>query len=427
MDTYQKFLTLLILILALMLSGCGSSDSQSNGYTDTPTSDWQHDINYLVDTLSSVHPNLLHSINEQTFRQQVSMLFDDSLNLSDSRIFLEILKLLSTIGAQRDGHLQMSYFAGTDNKIAPIKFYLFEEGVFVVQASNDYQHLIGAQLVGINGLPLADVNQQIDTILTQDNQSSTQTNRNLAYLVPEILYQLGVSNSAESSSYDLVLVNSEVSEAVTVSPVSPNQYTLDASTKLPITPDIKFLSSSAPFWMEYIALDNLVYIKMNQVTDSSNGDSLSDLAQQVQTLTEQQNIERVILDLRQNTGGNNQLVDDIVSFLASPTINQADKLIVFTDRQTFSAAGNLAAEIQHQTQATLIGTPPGGAGNQYGDTQRYNSPNSNLAVFIPTRYWQFGNQADAPLMLEMDQRLALSATDYFSGQDALLSLFTQAQ
>lgn len=423
MKLFKNYSIICSLLLLVFIAGCSSSSDDSNNYTDEPTTAWQEDISYLIENLRKVHPNVLHSISDQELSRLTEELFDSSLVLSEQQIVLEMAKLISKIGANRDGHLQMGFFVSTGYKIVPLKFYLFKDGVHVIQASSEYQHLIGAKLVGIEGLPMDSIDALVDSVLTQDNEHSKEVNRNLVYLVPELLKALSISQSQSAISYDLVPIGSEISEPVSVTPVATNNYQLNVTTNLPKSELVEFIKNDEAFWMEYYEDENIVYIKMNKVSDKSSSQSLSQLAADVLNITENQFVEKVILDLRQNNGGNNQLVSEVVNFLRSPSINQTDKLFVFTDRQTFSAAGNLAAEIAERTQATFMGVSPGGAGNQYGDAMRYDLPNSKLAFFIPTRYWEFGDQLSAPLLLPMNEEVDMTSTEYFANEDSLLARF----
>jgi len=422
--SWYKLLQLLLFILLVVVPvGCGSSSSSPTPYTPTPQTAWEEDIDFLIEKLRTVHPDVLHNMSESELSERANALFTATSILTDDEIFVEILKFLSAIGAERDGHLALSFFVSTGYNISPLKFYQFEDGVYVIQASPDYHHLVGAKLLGIEGKDLIDVNYLIDDILTRDNQSSLETNRNLVYLVPQILQSLGIIQAGDAIDYELVLTGEVSSQNINVQPVSASAFNLDASINLPRDSSHFYLANSEAFWMRYFEDDNVVYMKMNQVSNTSDTSTLAALANSVLTVTQNNMVNNVILDLRQNNGGNNQLVSDIVDFLQAPSINIPGKLLVFTDRQTFSAAGNLVYEIKHQTEALVMGVPPGGVGNQYGDTKRFDLPHSKLAVFIPSRYWTFGNQDEPVLLLEMDNIVDMTSFDYFNGHDELLSQF----
>ena len=68
--------------------------------------------------------------------------------------------------------------------------------------------------------------------------------------------------------------------------------------------------------------------------------------------------ERIILDLRQNPGGDNHNYANLLSHLTSPEIDRPGAVFVLTDRVTFSAAANFSTELEQKTQATSAGEAP---------------------------------------------------------------------
>src|SRR5215210_7825502 len=77
---------------------------------------------------------------------------------------------------------------------------------------------------------------------------------------------------------------------------------------------------------------------------------------------------------------------------------------VLIDRVTFSAAANLATEIEQRTDAVFIGEPMGGGLNFWDDVTwvRLDHLPVPMQVGISTRYWQFAEPDDARLTIEPD-------------------------
>jgi hypothetical protein len=200
MNTIRLLLQLLLILFLLILNGCGGggSDLSTDAGKSPVTRDvkWSEDIQYLVNNIKSTHPNVYHSISEEELNRYVNELAVELQNLTDKQIFVELLKLIAKIGAERDGHLELAYFVGTGNNIVPLKFYRFLDGVFVIQASEEYKQLVGAKLIGIGGMNLDEVNNNVDTLITRDNISSLETRRNLVYISPDLRYGLGISNTS---------------------------------------------------------------------------------------------------------------------------------------------------------------------------------------------------------------------------------------
>jgi hypothetical protein len=128
-------------------------------------------------------------------------------------------------------------------------------------------------------------------------------------------------------------------------------------------------------------------------------------------------VERLVIDLRQNGGGDffmgrKHLIKPIVE---RPAINQKGKLFVLIGRQTFSAAMVNAIDFRKETNATLVGEPIGERPNSYSENDEMTLPSSRLVVSYSTRYYQFLEQ-DVPAVMP-DQRVDPSWEAYKSGRD----------
>jgi hypothetical protein len=136
----------------------------------------------------------------------------------------------------------------------------------------------------------------------------------------------------------------------------------------------------------------------------------------------QGDVDRVIVDLRQNPGGDNHNFPTILGVLEDPAIDLPGRLLVLTDRVTFSAASNFTTSIEQSTGATFVGEPMGGGLNFWNDVRQVRLADwpIPMQVGVSTRYWQFATPDDPRLTIEPDIRIPLRAADYFAGRDPVL-------
>ncbi|GAB5379287.1 MAG: hypothetical protein Alis3KO_12740 [Aliiglaciecola sp.] len=420
-----KNLTFLLIISLVAACGGGSSgEGEVLPRNATAEEKWQADVTYMVERMTNVHPSILHSASESEFGNATQALVDDIGALPPSTRLVRILELFALPATQRDGHMSVSYYAGTDSQILPLKFYQFEGGVYLIDALSENTPFIGAKLIDIEGLNLDEVNERLDPLLPRDNQQSLETARVNAYLNPFILHGLGISNTPTMVTFTMETSNGQRAD-MQVLAVSPINFPLNEvpNNKLPKNSMMNYIRPGGDLWVDFYEQRNTIHIKLNTITDSSQNVSLGDIASTTEQLLSASPSAKVILDLRQNGGGNNQLVPKIIDFLQSAAINIEGKLHVFTDRQTFSAAGNLVAEIDHRTLASFWGVSPGGSGTQYGDSREFRMPNSGMLFNIPTRFWQFGDPSKQPLSQPMDYWVDQTIDDYLANVDTLLMFF----
>ncbi len=406
-------------MMIVLLVGCG--DGSVSSEPEAPRdAQWREDITYLIDRMHDMHPDLYHTVEQSVFEEAGRRLLSEISLLTDDQLFVELLRLVALPATERDGHTAISFFEGTGFKIVPVQFFRFMDGVFVVDASPTMAHLVGKKLVGIGDFTLEEVNHLIDPLIPRDNEHSLIGFRNLVYITPAILKVLGIVADADTPRYQFE------DESEFLPAVLPGQYGLESIYNLPTpsNPPLYLRRRNENFWLQHLQADGILYLRLNAVQPTSGSEDLAAFGERALSIIDSGGIDRVIIDLRQNSGGNNQLIAGILDFLSDPRINQDDRLLVFTDRNTFSAAGNLVAAIDAATKAQFVGVSPGGSGSQFGDVERVDLPNSRIAVFIPTRHWIFGDTAFQPLMQPMDEIVEPTARAFLAGEDPLLDRYT---
>ncbi len=134
----------------------------------------------------------------------------------------------------------------------------------------------------------------------------------------------------------------------------------------------------------------------------------------------QDDVARVVVDLRHNGGGDNTTLGPLDFALRDPAINRPGHLYVLIGRITFSAAANFATDLEQETAATFAGEAMGGSPNLYGDTRRIELPYGGQALYMATRYWERSTPDDQRITIEPEIRAVLSSDDYFGGRDPVL-------
>lgn len=143
-------------------------------------------------------------------------------------------------------------------------------------------------------------------------------------------------------------------------------------------------------------------------------------------------VDRLIVDVRSNTGGNSQCLDELMTYIdvdtyevysgdvrgswqawvqrgslfstnAKPTVVSNKKkpnafggeIIVLTSSYTFSSGNWFAVVLKDNGLATVVGEPTGNMPTSYGDTLRFKLNNSGIHANIAFKKWHRPNeQAD---------------------------------
>jgi C-terminal processing protease CtpA/Prc len=135
-------------------------------------------------------------------------------------------------------------------------------------------------------------------------------------------------------------------------------------------------------------------------------------------------LDRLVLDLRQNPGGDNHNNPPVVDLARTfQERHPGAPVVVLTDRVTFSAASNLATDLERLVDPVFVGEAMGGGLNFWNDVAWVNldALPVPMQVGVSTRYWQQAADLDDPrLTIEPDVPVAVEASDYFAGHDPTL-------
>jgi C-terminal processing protease CtpA/Prc len=145
------------------------------------------------------------------------------------------------------------------------------------------------------------------------------------------------------------------------------------------------------------------------------------LVERILRLARKPAFRRLIVDVRQNGGGNNSTYFPLLDALKNRWVVWRSRPVVLTGRTTFSAAGNFVAEVEQFTRARLVGEPPGGSANQWGDFAPVTLPNVGLEVMVATVYVERGRTGDTRPAIEPHVRVELSTEDWLAGRDPVLA------
>ncbi len=380
---------------------------------------WADDLFFLVAELERLHPAPYHAVSQVEFEEAVSLVYDQIPDLTDDQIVLELMRLLGLHGsAGKEGHCGV--WPGSSFGVLPIQLYGFDEGWYIVDVdSEDHASLVGARVVGIEGTPMKDVVEAVTPLISCDNETNLLGKLPLKLRMPELLCGLGITSDGGAATFELEFPDGSL-HAQRLSRVASGRR----SFWLPRNDEVLWLADvGMPWWSRVLEEQRALYVQFNLTrADDGTGQSLASFANTIVKAFHTTKVERLVLDIRSNGGGDNTTFHPLVNALRDDeTINQRGALFCLIGRGTFSAAGNLVTVLERETNAILVGEPTGGGPNQYGDAETVRLPNHpDLMVRISTRYHEFDPDHNERLTHEPELQVPLTAKSYFAGVDPVL-------
>lgn len=165
-----------------------------------------------------------------------------------------------------------------------------------------------------------------------------------------------------------------------------------------------------------------MYVQFNDVSDKDD-ESLADFASQIFAFVDTNPVDRFVVDLRWNTGGNNYLNKPLLlGIIKSNKIDQRGKLFAIIGRRTFSAAQNLVNDLENYTNVIFVGEPTAGNPNFYGDPTEVVLPNSEISVRVSSLWWQDLDSRDTRKWTAPHLAVELTFEDYRTNSDPAMNM-----
>jgi tetratricopeptide (TPR) repeat protein len=348
---------------------------------------WRYDLQLLVRELKRVHFDLSKKGPPPGFDAFAQKLHDDIPGLTDRQIQVAFMKLGAMAG---DGHTRVSAHAFRDpqTKALPVEFYAFEEGLFIRSAAPAHKDLAGAQVLRFGEHPVEVVSRALDPVISRDNAIWIKHVGPRLMRDPQILNGLGLI--PEDDKVTLTLRDASGTERVVTLVASPGQPAadwVDAGAAVGAEP-LYLKNRMANYWFEFLPDTKTVYFQYNHVLNGKD-ESLEKFCARLFEFIGKNDVDRLVIDLRWNDGGNNFLNRPLLQgLIRCDKINQRGKLFVIAGRNTFSAAQCGATQIERYTEAIFVGEPTGSCPNFVGETVRLDLPYSKMVASISDLYWQ---------------------------------------
>jgi hypothetical protein len=411
-------------LVLVALAGCGASprssaDGSPFGSATGALAAARADLDHLLEAIEETHPDPWHGVPRAEFVTELEELKEDLGTLSSDGTVVELMRVVALLSREgRDGHQFAIPAAGAEGEVLPIRVYEFAEGLFVTAALAANQALVGQRIVAVAGHPTEEVLDALEPLVPRDGPATLPAFRPVFLLRTEVLRGLGLIGPGQ---VELTVADAQgVESTVGLDPVAFDAYVgefgQEAMTRLPTRAGTRYLSSDEVISSVLLSEGRTLYIRYTQVRD------LSAAVGAIRVQAEDPAVERVILDLRQNGGGDNHSYPALLSVLEDFATAHPGRLGVLTDRVTFSAAANFATEIEHGTDAIFIGEAMGGGLNFWDDVFFIDLPHlaTPMRVGISTRYWEKSDPDDPRLTIEPEIALPVRAADYFADVDPAL-------
>ena len=384
-------------------------------YSSVPVSD----LDTLYQTLIRNHPKLIGGKAREQFDSSYKSIRSNYSALTRNQRIFGMTKLVASM---HDGHSDMAirYDTAYHFHELPIKLYVFEDGIFIIKAAEPYGKYAGMKVLKIGSLPIDSIEKRILPLIHGENGSAAKDILPSRLIIMELLQYVGAISSTEVVPF-LVEDSQKKKHTVLLKPATSTgnpDWVSARNTKNP--PPLYLKNPDTKYWFTYIDSLQLFYFQFNVVQDMEDipfDKFIEKMFKEIDSLP----VRKMVIDIRRNNGGDNTLNKPLIhALIRCDKVNQKGKLFVIIGRNTFSAAVNLTANLESETNAIFVGEPTAAGPNHYGETTVLHLPASKLLVLYSSQYWQGSSPKDKRTSIEPSIPINIISSEFRNNQDPCL-------
>lgn len=395
----RRSFTISVALLLLAYSSFAAQPEQTlSPQTNDRIEAWREDLHALFATLeysgrgikevegTAKYPPIdFHRLYPlKAFSHEIETISADIATLTDDEITLRLERLMASAHVAHN-----SAYSGTQSfqPRLPVSFRFLNDGLIIERSTPVFKDTLEAQVVRINGQPLDEILEKLRPYVSYE---------------VEPWFRVRAAKALQCEAYLrlLHLVNADNEVELTINGTDGAHRTIAIpfrSAKTPLLNISQFRKQPAPlaerhpdswYWFEYLENSKAFYIQYDRCMEDPKKPMVV-FAREVGDAFQQYPIQRVIVDLRTNIGGNSEVIGPLLHTLKSHR-HQSEAVYILIGPETISSGLMAAVRLRHELNARLVGEDTGGALGSYGNIQYFRLPHSKITIEYSIKYFDLG-------------------------------------
>ncbi len=333
------------------------------------------DLDYFYTKLVEMHPDPFKYIKRGEILSYIEETKTASENLKLEEFGIRLMKLLARLN---DGHTEVG---ASDDVLGilnyPFKFKYITDGYYVISASKEYRKYLGSKLLGINNKTISEIENLLGVIIPIENETSLKYYLPTKLVEPKLLNYFEITNG---NNAEFTFQKDGKNFVVEVPALDYNTELIDIFSTikgLELT-----LEKKENYWVKSMSKLDAAYLQYNDCKEREDY-----TMNQVVKDIESYNISNLIIDLRNNRGGDSDVLNPLLRYVKREQDNIRTFVLVGTD--TYSSAIYNLIQLTRFKNITTLGDIPHGNPTHYGQVRSFELPHSKIKVFTSTRTFTF--------------------------------------
>lgn len=309
---------------------------------------------------------------------------------------------------------------GSWGRSFPIKARPFHDGLWITEAAAGAQSLLGTKIRAIGGRPVEEIMHEHANAWPAENPAWAHNWAGILASSAGMLQGLGIARGPADVPLRFDVSSSDNRPLVAM--LTPQATAGISRDKLQRVTGLVERQSAAHSGGNFSApLDDgrALFISIDDMADL-DGLSFARFTEDILANLQASGLQRLVIDLRRNGGGDNYLAEPLRHELARSRFNRPGGLYVLIGPATFSAAQNFANRLERECFATFVGEPTGSAPNLVGDAAYHVGAVTGVTAMVARLRWFDGGPDDRRRWIAPDIPVPSLYADWLAGRDPAL-------
>jgi hypothetical protein len=408
LSSVMRRLAVVFLVLAAALS------CRAAGPAPDRATQWEEDLQFFAKQFPASHIDFAKLYVPAAFDGEIAALRKNIASLTEAEITLRLMKLVAS------AHVAHTYVGAPRLQPfhrLPLSLAWFSDGLAVVGASSEYAAATGTHVVRVGSRTPEQLLSAVAPYVSYEADAGLRAGVADRLTTLEILQLAGAAGADGGVDFTVAKPGSEPF-TLAVAPGDPATWKIQGIHDALHIPEPLLRKNPGRFyWYEYLADAKALYIQYSSCENDPK-QPFKDFARELFAFADSHPVERVIVDLRFNGGGNSSVMRPLTEGLKSRAALRSN-VVVLIGPGTFSSAVINGRQLQSELHARLLGQPTSQKLNRYGEVRSFQLPNSHLRVQYSTKFFRLARNRDESVF-QPEVAVGRTLADVLAGRDPVL-------
>jgi hypothetical protein len=407
------------LLFVLCFAACRASTLPAPPAAPAPAASaaerWVQDARYAIELVERWHPDPYDGITRAQVEAELAAMEAERGRLDESGAFLRFARLLARFG---DSHTRLGSWQPVEDLELPLHFESSSDGFHVASVQADCAARFGCRLLAIGGVPIEVAVQRLAPFVPHENEILLEVGAARLLSLPRVLVDAGLASGLGAVRLRLADPSGVVSDVDV--PARPRAelgawcFVAPSGWEAPLWRT----RPEANWWWTELVGSAALYVRYDNCRESSDR-PFAALADEILSRIDAGGIERCVIDLRRNGGGDSGVLRPLERGLAERVQRLPARFVrVLIDRHTYSSGMLNAWRLARDCAGVLIGESTSQKPDCFGEVRSALLPNTGWRLDVSTK--RFRLVGDERPSLEPDFHVPVRFADLLAGIDPVL-------